>query len=409
MHARRCRCAGHRRFVPLALSLLLLLAGCSSRATPPPDVVRPVKTMVVVAGEAPHTRFFPGKVEASKRVELAFQVPGVLVKVPVEEGQKVKAGEVIAQLRQDEFKARLKTLQGQLDQAQAGLKALQAGERPEQRLRLEAQLRAAETKLANARIEVNASRRLFRSRAISRTELDRDEKTFRVAREDVEAARQMLEKGTTAREEDIEAKKAEVRGLEGRVVEAKIQLDDTTLRAPYDGVIAKRFVDKKQPIQAKSPVVRFQDVDEIDVAVDVPEAVMAADIRLADILKLVAEFTGAPGQQFPVRIREVAQAADPTTQTFRVRVAMKAPADVTLRPGMTAKVTVTYRRASILGNAILVPVSAVAKDGSGEQVAWVVGPEQTVSRRPLRLGEATGGRSRSSTGWSPASASPWRG
>src|SRR5262249_27795043 len=146
MHARRCRCVSHRRFVPLALSLLLLLAGCSSRATPPPDVVRPVKTMVVVAGEAPHTRFFPGKVEASKRVELAFQVPGVLVKVPVEEGQKVKAGEVIAQLRQDEFKARLKTLQGQLDQARAGLKALQAGERPEQRLRLEAQLRAAETK-----------------------------------------------------------------------------------------------------------------------------------------------------------------------------------------------------------------------------------------------------------------------
>src|SRR5262249_62075485 len=90
---------------------------------------------VVGAGEAPHTRFFPGKGEASKRVELAFQVPGVLVKVPVEEGQKVKAGEVIAQLRQDEFKARLKTLQGQLDQARAGLKALQAGERPEERLR----------------------------------------------------------------------------------------------------------------------------------------------------------------------------------------------------------------------------------------------------------------------------------
>src|SRR5262249_21319327 len=308
---------------------------------------------VVGAGEAPHTRFFPGKGEASKRVELAFQVPGVLVKVPVEEGQKVKAGEVIAQLRQDEFKARLKALQGQLDQARAGLKALQAGERPEQRRRLEAQLRAAEAKLANARIEADASRRLFfRSRAISRTELDRHEKTFRVAQEDFEAARQMLKKGTTAREEDIEAKKAAVRGLEGRVVEAKIQLDDTTLRAPYDGVIAKRFVDKKQPIQAKSPVVRFQDVDEIDVAVDGPEAVMAADIRLADILKLVAEFTGAPGQQFPVRIREVAQAADPTTQTFRVRVAMKAPTNVTLRPGMTATVTVTYRRASILGSSI---------------------------------------------------------
>jgi multidrug efflux pump subunit AcrA (membrane-fusion protein) len=59
---------------------------------------------------------------------------------------------------------------------------------------------------------------------------------------------------------------------------------------------------------------------------------------------------------------------------------------------MSATVTLTYRRASILGSRILVPVAAVFKDSSGEQVAWVLGPEQTVSRRPVKLGEATGGR-----------------
>ena len=59
---------------------------------------------------------------------------------------------------------------------------------------------------------------------------------------------------------------------------------------------------------------------------------------------------------------------------------------------MTATVTVTYRRASILGDRILVPISAVFKDAAGEQVAWVVGPDQTVSRRPVKLGEATGGQ-----------------
>ena len=112
----------------------------------------------------------------------------------------------------------------------------------------------------------------------------------------------MLEKGTIAREEDIEAKEAEVRGLEGRVVEANIQLEDCTLRAPYDGVIAQRFVEEEQNVQAKEPVVRFQDVDEIDIAVDVPETVMAADIRSADIVQMVAEFSGAPGLQFPVQI-----------------------------------------------------------------------------------------------------------
>jgi RND family efflux transporter MFP subunit len=372
--------------------MALIASGCSPKASTDSEVARPVKTTVVTAGGENHVRTFPGKVEASKKVELAFQVPGLLVKLPVKEGQKVAKGEVIAQLRPDEFEARLKTLQGQLDQARAGLRALRSGERPEQRLRLEAQVRAAEAKLANARAEFDRNARLVRSGSVSREEYDLSRTAFRVAQEEEVAARQMLEKGTIAREEDIEAKEAEVRGLEGRVVEANIQLEDTTLHAPYDGVIAQRFVEQNQNIRAKEPIVKFQDVDEIDVAVDVPETVMAADLRSADIVQLVAEFSGAPGLQFPVHIKEIAQRADPATQTFRVRVAMKVPPDVNLLPGMTATVTVTYRRASILGDRILVPVSAVLKDAAGEQVVWVIGPDQTVARRPVQLGAATGGR-----------------
>jgi RND family efflux transporter MFP subunit len=348
--------------------------------------------MVVTAGGDTRVRSFPGKVEASKKAELAFKVPGILAQLPVREGQTVAKGELIAQLRQDEFQARLKTLQGQLDQARAGLRALRAGERPEQQLRLEAQVRAAEAKLANARTEFNRDERLLRAGAVAREELDRSRTLFRVAQEEHRAAVQQLEKGTTAREEDIDAQEAQVRGLEGRVVEAQVQLEDSTLHAPYDGVIAKRFVEPNQNVRANEPVVKFQDVDEIDVAVDVPETVMAADLRTADIEQLVAEFSGAPGIQFPVHVTEIAQRADPVTQTFRVRVAMKAPPDVNLLPGMTATVTVTYRRASVLGDRLLVPIAAVFKDPTGEQVVWVVGPDETVARRPVKLGEATGGR-----------------
>jgi multidrug efflux pump subunit AcrA (membrane-fusion protein) len=65
---------------------------------------------------------------------------------------------------------------------------------------------------------------------------------------------------------------------------------------------------------------------------------------------------------------------------------------VNLLPGMTATVTVTYRRAAALGNPILVPVSAVFKDGSGEQAVWVIGSDQKVARRAVKLGEARGDR-----------------
>lgn len=374
-----------------ALSVGCAISGCSAPAVNNAEVIRPVKTMVVSAGEDSRERSFPGKVEASRRVELAFQVPGLLVKLPIKEGQKVEKDQVIGELRQDEFKARLKALQGQLDRARAALAALKAGERPEERLRREAQVRAAEARLANTRAVAERSRSLLPRGAASRQQVDADEAAYRVAEEDLQSARQLLEKGAIGREEDIQASEAEVRGLEGRVVEANIQLRDTTLRAPYAGVIAQRFVEEGQNVTAGAPIVRLQDADEIEIVVDVPETVMAADIQSADILQMVAELSGAPGLQFPVRIREIAQVADPTTQTFKVRTAMQPPEGVRALPGMTATVTATYRRARILGNQIRVPISAVLKEAGGEQIAWVFGADNTVTRRPVKLGEVAGG------------------
>jgi membrane fusion protein, multidrug efflux system len=385
--SRRGRCLS----VPVTFSILILAVGCSRPSPTTTGVVRPVKTMVVAAGENSRVRTFPGKVEASKRVELAFQVPGLLVSLPVKEGQHVAKNDVIAQLRQDEFQARLKALKGQLDRARAELQALRAGVRPEERLRLEAQVRAADAKLVNARTEFGRSTQLLRNRVISPIEHDRAETSYRVAQEDYKTARKMLEQGTIAREEDIQAKEADVRGLENQTVEANLQLEDCTLRAPYDGVIAQRFVEEGQNIRAKDRVVKFQDVDEIDVVVDIPETVMAADIRSADIQQMVAEFSAAPGVQFPVHMKEVAQRADPVTQTFTVRVGMKAPPDLNLLPGMTATVALTYQRASILGDRILVPIGAVFQESAGTQVAWIIGPDGKVGRSPVKVGVVTGG------------------
>jgi len=366
-----------------------ILAGCSRPAPSIPEAIRPVKTVVVAASQDSRTRIFPGKVEASKQVELTFQVPGLLVELPVREGQRVAKGEVIGQLRQDDFQARLAALQGQLDRARADLQSALAGARPEERQRLEAQVRSADASLVNARAEYGRATQLLRSRTISRVEFDRAETTFRVAQENLEAARQTLEQSAVGREEDILAREAEVRGLEGRVVEANLQLADSTLRAPYDGVIAQRFVEPGQNVRAKQPVVKFQDVNEIEIAVDVPESVMA-EIRMSDVLQLVAEFRSAPGLRFPVAIREIAQRADPVTQTFSARVAMQVPEGVNLLPGMTATVAMTYQRAAILGNRVRIPISSIFQDSSGEQIAWVVGPDNIIVRSVVKIGEVSG-------------------
>ena len=71
---------------------------------------------------------------------------------------------------------------------------------------------------------------------------------------------------------------------------------------------------------------------------------------------------------------------------------MKVPEGINLLPGMSATVTLTYRRASILGNRILVPISAILQEPAGEQVAWIVEADQTVTRRVVKIGEASGGQ-----------------
>ena len=251
-------------------------------------------------------------------------------------------------------------------------------------------MRAAEARLVNARAEFDRFSQLLRSRTISRAEFDRYETDYHVAQHNYQAARQTLEQGTIAREEEILAKEAEVSGLEGQVVEANLQLEDSTLRAPYDGVIAQRFVEQGQNIRANDRVVVFQDVDEIDIAVDVPETVMAADLRASDIVQMLASFNAAPGLQFPVHIKEIAQRAEPITQTFTIRVGMQAVPGVNLLPGMTGIVTLTYRRASILGDQILVPAVAVTKDSTGVQMAWSMDADGNVTRRPVKTGAVTG-------------------
>jgi membrane fusion protein, multidrug efflux system len=383
---------------PARTALLILfavavisMAGCSPQEVVKAEVVRPVKTMVVTSGVNSNTRRFPGTVDATNRVQLAFQVSGLLVSLPVKEGQKVAKGDVIGEIRQDEFRARLTALEGQLDQARAALRALLAGERPEERMRREADVRSADSRLANARAEFGRNQRLIEARAVSKSEFERTETAYKIAQEDLQSARQLLEIGSIAREEDIDAKQAAVRGLEGRVVEAQLQLDDCTLRAPYDGVIAQRFVEQGQNVRAKEPIVKFQDVDEVEISVDVPETVMAANLQAADIIQLSAEFVGAPGLQFPVRVTEMAQRADATTQTFNVRVAMKQPTELNVLPGMSATVTIVYRRASILGDRMLIPIEAVAQTPEGKQIAWLLQDDNSVGAVPVEIGETMGG------------------
>lgn len=390
----RTKSARNRREWTLTMVALVgtsSLAACSREGPAQVHLPRPVKTEVVGAGGASQDRSLPGRVQASSEADLAFQVSGVLINLPVRAGQKVTKGETIAQLRKDEFEARLTTLQAQLEGARISLRAMREGDRPEERLRQDTRVRAAEAKLANAKAHFERLQQLIGNNAISRKEFELGETNFRVAQEELLAAIQTRDMALVARTEDLEEKEATIRGLEGRTREAEIQLADCTLKAPFDGVVAQRFVDANQSITARTPVVRFQASDGLEVAVDVPEAIMATDLRTVDTSRKVAEFAAAPGKQVPIEVREVAQSADPATQTFRVRFGLMGDPGIHLLPGMTA----TVRMNSGAGNgsaAVMVPISAVYREGGGEQIVWLIGQDLTSHRRPVKLGATSGDR-----------------
>ena len=89
MQSSRCDLFPFRtRFGALACSRVALPPAAPPSAAPSADFIRPVKTMIVAAGEDTQTHIFPGIVEASRRVELAFQVPGLVVKLPVRRRSK---------------------------------------------------------------------------------------------------------------------------------------------------------------------------------------------------------------------------------------------------------------------------------------------------------------------------------
>jgi multidrug efflux system membrane fusion protein len=196
----------------MALMLAFLLAtGCEKKEEAvPKEVVRPVKVMTVAGSSSNIPLIFPGKTRANQRVDLSFKVPGPIVELPVEEGQKMKKGQLIARILPRDFKINLD---------------------------------AAKAKAVNAERQYERYKELYVRKQVSKADFDRY-KAFR----DVAAA---------------------------QLEDARNALKDTYLKAPFDGIVAKRHVQNFEEVQAKQPIVFFQDNSKIEILVDVPENLIA--------------------------------------------------------------------------------------------------------------------------------------
>jgi RND family efflux transporter MFP subunit len=212
-------------------------------------------------------------------------------------------------------------------------------------------------------------------------------------RTDLERYRTLFEKGVSPRAE-LERAQRNFEAAQAEFRQAQKAVEDTELRAPFAGVVARKLVEDFVNVQAKEAVLILQDDSSLEITVSVPErdfARMTPGLPLEERSRrsrprVVVSALG--DRAFPARITEFSTTADPQTRTYQARFAFANPPDVNVLPGMTARVVLD---AGAPSGGLRVPVQAVVSDPGGAAFVWVVDDASlAVSRVPVALGPLDG-------------------
>ena len=173
--------------------------------------------------------------------------------------------------------------------------------------------------------------------------------------------------------------------------DAKNRLQDTSLKAPFAGIISKRFVENYQKVQAKEAIVNLQDITRIEILVDVPELLMAA-LKENSKPAISATFESIPGKEYPLDVKEFSTQADPATQTYQIVLIMDQPAEAEILPGMTAMVSSQMMQGdNTTVSTILIPAIAVTAGTSDKTFVWILEDDQkTVRKLQVSVGRLEG-------------------
>ncbi|ABV93005.1 efflux transporter [Dinoroseobacter shibae DFL 12 = DSM 16493] len=370
-------------------ALLVVVAAAMTGPAAAQDTARPAKVVTVALTEAEVVRTYPAIVLPSDEVELSFRVGGPVVELPIRAATSVETGDMIARIDPRDFERQIAQLESQRDQSAAQLAALRTGARTEEISALQAAVASAEAQLAQAEEQAARTRQLAERGVAAAAQLDNDEAALRVAQANLQAQREQLAIGQSGgRPEDIEAAEAGLRGLETQIQIARDQLDDATLRAPFPGIIARRYIDDFSIVQPGQPIVLLQNLQVVHLTFDVPGPdVTALSANGQGNIRNEVTFDALPGRVFDAEIVEFSVQADSATQTYRGRVAVTSPDETTILPGMVGRVI-----SSAPGGTprLMAPLTAVAAAADSSPFVWIVEDDDTVRSQPVTLGEASG-------------------
>lgn len=239
-------------------------------AAKPAVVEKPVNSANVVAA---------GRIEpASEEIKIGSELDGKLKSVPVEEGDNVRKGQVVAVLVNGDYAARVSLADAEIREREAELERVINGNRGQEKREADALVREAEAVLANADAERKRRAQILERGAIARTEYDSADREYQVAKARLEAARErsaLIHEGS--RIENRKRAEAELERAKARHAEAVAMLDKTLIKSPINGVVLRKKLHAGESVSGKgdTPIVTLGDTARLRVRVDVDETDVA--------------------------------------------------------------------------------------------------------------------------------------
>ncbi len=327
-----------------------------------------------------------GRVLAPARIQVGSVVVGRVVRVLLDEGDRVKPGDLLVQLDDVEAKAALAQARAAVAQALARLEQVEV---VTVRVTAEA-LRQAELRLAQAEVKLTRQRTLAEAGSVSRSDLDDAIQARDLAASQVESAR--IQASAAASGADRRSALAALEQARGAEQAAAARLDNLSIRSPSAGVVTERDVepgDVVQPGRALLVVAR-DGATQLSV---LPDEKNLALLRLGQ--PATASADAFPDRTFPARVAYIAPAVDLSRGTVEVKLDVESP-PAFLRPDMTVSVNVETGRDP---QALVLAAGAIRDPGTGPW-ALVVRDGRT-SRQPVTLGLRGDGKVQVLTGLAP--------
>jgi len=334
-----------------------------------------------------------GYIVAHHTINVNSKVTGRLKWIGVEKGDKVKEGQVLVRLEDEEFRAAYLQANGAVDNAKAYLEELQHGSRPEEIQQAQHNLDEARATAVNDKLTLDRTKELAANGVVSKQQLDDASAKYEADQQRVNS----LQQGFTLakigpRQEEILRAQGALSQAQGQLEYAKSQLDATVIRAPVTGTILDRTAEKGELVTSgfastaaggpQGSVVSLADLNDLQVELDIAQADFA---RLGPNQKAVVTTDAYPDKQYDGEIAQISPEANRQKATVQVKVQVLKPdkyPDVQLRPEMNATVRflADEKPKDTKGPAgVFVPATAI-HDKDGKKIVFIVYDGRAVAR-----------------------------